>query len=253
MFTTINNKKWDLNVSKFNSNKQRHKNNQVCSFNKMSLKQAPIIDTFDTVSFKGQESEVIGEIGVTKLSTGENVSLNVCYTGEEILKTFLAPLIRAYGSEEKIPSQELKNKVKYETYKIFDPTDKNKIIGLIQLSTDKNITYPSGNKGAIHLAVLDTIEGRKVYHGLGTKLLQFAIEKSYLEGLNGRVYLEAIRLPYDQNSENPESFYRKFYFTMIPGSDYDEKLYYLPETYQQHSRCIDLKEEIKKNPIIHKQ
>lgn len=216
----------------------------------ISFHQQPLTDIFTKINFTSKDSTVIGNVNVKEIATGNNKTLEIHDCGQEILKTFLAPLIRAYGNLESIPQKELENKTKYETFKIFDPYDKSRVLGFAQIAPDINFTYPSGEKGAIHLAVLDAIEGRKEYHGLGKQLLQFAIEKSHQEGFNGRIYLEAIRLPYDQESETPETFYRKFYFTLIPGSDFDEKLYYLPETYQQHPRCIDLKEKIKKTPIL---
>lgn len=222
---------------------------------KISLKQSLCVDTFSRISFREKPSDfypvAVGETQVINYKTGKKLDVEIKYCGKEFLKTIMYPLLREYDTFDAIPPSKLKPYYKYDTYKMYPKGDNKKELGIIQIEK-MNDRYPSGDKGYIHLGVVDSLAGRKEYYGIGTKLLQVALEKSYMEECPGRILVECMRLPYDKVvDQEPLSFYQRFNFERVPGSNPDENLFYLPLSTSKKPPLVNLKQEIIKEPILY--
>lgn len=189
------------------------------------LKHGLACDQFTRISFGSNNPEEIGvevcRTHITDRSTGEKKEVSITYE-------------RNKGKYN--------NKHHFDIYRMYSIS--SELLGYMEIDREKG-KYPGKGEtiqSYIYLGVLDARPGNypgtdktsKKYNGIGSALLQLAIEKSLKDKeCQGRVLTEAINLPDDFESVNPTAFYKAMGFEKI-SNEFDEVAMYLPDAAIEH-------------------
>ncbi len=118
--------------------------------------------------------------------------------------------------EDKYCETEIYKTLQKDTFEKYEMRKDGKLIGDIEIEV---------NKDSVFVINLESYCRHK-YKGIGTNLLQVAVERSMDKGNRGVVTLNADKL--HKMQQNPKGFYEKMDFKELPAKTFDISIFGIP-------------------------